>query len=198
MKRSEKSLEFGDVAPQTKYLCSCLKSTKLNLNTVIDSVMRFHPIAHNQVKVTLPTQFCLQWEEGGWCKAEVWYGYVKSATGYSKVNYWFTEFRRNRSSTNDAPQSRMSQDAITPENIGRISGNCWVTKKLNWSELVNIIGVSLLFRLFHAALLFHQDNLLAHSSCDTTDKFKELLYELVPTHRICQIWPAVSIFSYRN
>ncbi|EFN87921.1 hypothetical protein EAI_06928, partial [Harpegnathos saltator] len=67
--------------------------------------------------------------------------YGTSAPPNSTIKYWFAEFRRNRTSTNDAPRSGRPNEAVTPENIQKISEIVLNDRKMKLSELANIIGI---------------------------------------------------------
>lgn len=68
--------------------------------------------------------------------------YGISSPSSTTVKYWFAEFRRDRTSTNDAPRSGRPNEAVTPENIKKISEIVLNDRKVKLSDLANTIGIS--------------------------------------------------------
>lgn len=87
--------------------------------------------------------------------AKRWLCCSKSVPAYSTVKCWFVEFRGDQTSTNDAPRLRSPQEAMMPENIVKIHeillGDC---------EMKLSVSLS-------------QDNTPAHTTFNTTHKYKE-------------------------
>lgn len=68
--------------------------------------------------------------------------YNTSAPPNSTIKYWFAEFRRDRTSTTDAPRSGRPNEAVTPENIKKVTDLVMNDRKMKLSEIANIIGIS--------------------------------------------------------
>lgn len=68
--------------------------------------------------------------------------YGTSAPANSTVKYWFAEFRRDRTTTTDAPRSGRPNEAVTPENIKKIREIVLADRKVKLNEIAKTIGIS--------------------------------------------------------
>lgn len=68
--------------------------------------------------------------------------YSDSAPAQSNIIYWFSEFKRGRTSTSDAERSGRLNEAVTPENIKKVHKIVLADRKLKVHEIANIVKIS--------------------------------------------------------
>lgn len=80
--------------------------------------------------------------------------YSGSAPAYSTIKYWFVQFRRDRTTTTDAPRSGRPHDAVTPRNIKKIREIVLNNRKLKLIEIAKLVGISKerVFHIMHECL----------------------------------------------
>lgn len=69
--------------------------------------------------------------------------YGDSAPSYSAIKKWFAEFRRGRTSTNDAERSGRPNDAIIPEINQQVSKIVLEDQRVKVREIAETVGISI-------------------------------------------------------
>lgn len=112
--------------------------------------------------------------------------YGDSAPSYSAIKKWFAEFRRGRTSTNDAERSGRPNDAIIPEINQQVSKIVLEDQRVKVREIAETVGISIgsTVKILHEHLHMKKLNVkwVPHflDTKQKKKKFKELGWELLP------------------
>lgn len=68
--------------------------------------------------------------------------YGESSPSYSMVKRWYSEFKRGRTSTNDADRPGRPNEAVTEENVRKVHQVVLDDRKIKVSEIAGIIKIS--------------------------------------------------------
>ena len=86
--------------------------------------------------------------------------YPGFAPAQSNIIYWFAEFKRGRTTTNDSKRSGRPNEAITPENIKKVHKLILADRKLKLLDIADTLKISegSVFTILHEHLNMRQQS----------------------------------------